>query len=170
MSPTLTAILVISFVFLMTCLGSAVIFLFKKEIDKKYSIFFNTFAGGIMLASSFFSLLSPSVTSSQNYGDFAFVPVCVGTILGALFMYGLDYYLNKTRKGKEFKGQRLTKKSENFYCNKPAQHSRRVKCRSSPWFIFLCWKFNFICNSYFSCYRDCNTKLARRFCCVASYV
>jgi len=114
MDLTITSILVICFIFLMTCFGSAIIFLFKKNINPKYSVYFNTFAGGIMLASSFFSLLFPAVASSESYGSFDFVPVCIGVLFGCLFMFSLDFFLNKTKQGVENKRNRLTKNQKIF--------------------------------------------------------
>lgn len=46
-----------------------------------------------MVAASFWSLLAPAIElaeSSGYYGKFAFVPVAVGFLFGAIFVYGTD--------------------------------------------------------------------------------
>lgn len=97
MDNTTAIIFSISFIFLMTCLGASIVFLIKKNLDSKYNIFFTSFAGGIMLASCIWSLLIPALNSSQNYGDLAFLPTFVGFLLGCLFMFFLDWFLEKKK-------------------------------------------------------------------------
>lgn len=54
------------------------------------------FAAGVMLAASYWSLLAPAIElaeSSGSYGsegEFAYVPVALGFLLGAIFVYGAD--------------------------------------------------------------------------------
>ncbi|CAN8002414.1 unnamed protein product, partial [Ixodes hexagonus] len=54
------------------------------------------FAAGVMLAASFWSLLAPAIEIAETsgyYGQdgrFAFVPVALGFLLGALFVYAMD--------------------------------------------------------------------------------
>jgi solute carrier family 39 (zinc transporter), member 11 len=46
-----------------------------------------------MIAASFWSLLAPAIElaeSSGHYGDFAFLPVALGFLFGAIFVYGTD--------------------------------------------------------------------------------
>ena len=90
MSPILTTILGISFIFLCTTLGSAVVFFFpKKEISNEVSQIFTGFAAGIMLAASFFSLILPSLETEVTYMPIWLV-VGISILLGALFLYGID--------------------------------------------------------------------------------
>lgn len=109
MENTTAIIFSISFIFLMTCLGSSIIFLIKKDLDSKYNIFFTSFAGGIMLASCIWSLLIPALNSSQNYGSFAFLPTFVGFLLGCLFMLFLDWFLEKRKQKIEIHGSQFSK-------------------------------------------------------------
>ena len=101
MTNTTYAIIGICFIFLATCIGAAIIFLFKKNISEKYNVFFMSFAGGIMMASSIWSLLIPAIDNSSNYGSFAFLPACIGFLLGCLFLFGLDALVTKTQSLKE---------------------------------------------------------------------
>eukprot|EP00095_Tigriopus_kingsejongensis_P011919 maker-scaffold507_size152468-snap-gene-0.38 protein:Tk11919 transcript:maker-scaffold507_size152468-snap-gene-0.38-mRNA-1 annotation:"zinc transporter zip11 isoform x2" len=51
------------------------------------------FAGGVMIAASYWSLLAPAIEMAEqsgNYGSLAFVPVAVGFLLGAIFVFGAD--------------------------------------------------------------------------------
>ena len=100
MEGTSLAIFGICFIFVMTGLGAAIIFLVRSSVSEKYNVFFMSFAGGIMLASSIWSLLIPAINSSENYGKFAFLPACLGFLLGCIFIYLLDLLLEKTEKQK----------------------------------------------------------------------
>ena len=54
------------------------------------------FAAGVMIAASFWSLLAPAIELAENShmygskGEFAFIPVAVGFLFGAIFVYGTD--------------------------------------------------------------------------------
>lgn len=49
------------------------------------------FAGGVMTAASFWSLLAPAIEISEaSMGSLAFLPVAVGFALGALFVHLSD--------------------------------------------------------------------------------
>ncbi|MCB9498758.1 MAG: ZIP family metal transporter [Bacillales bacterium] len=90
MNHTLLTILGIAFIFIMTTLGSALIYVFRKKISEKTNTIFLGFASGIMIAASIWSLIIPSIEESSSLGSFAFVPAAVGIILGALFLVLLD--------------------------------------------------------------------------------
>ena len=80
----------IIFTFLMTMLGSGVVFFFKNKESEKASNFFLGFAGGVMIAASIWSLLIPALEQSQNFGAWQFVPAVVGFMFGGLFLVVLD--------------------------------------------------------------------------------
>lgn len=54
------------------------------------------FAAGVMIAASFWSLLAPAIelaVKSQTYGvngEFAFIPVAGGFLLGSIFVFATD--------------------------------------------------------------------------------
>jgi zinc transporter ZupT len=49
------------------------------------------FAGGIMTAASFWSLLAPAIEISEHkIGAYAFLPVGIGFVLGGAFVAGAD--------------------------------------------------------------------------------
>mgnify|MGYP003180324251 CR=1 FL=1 len=56
------------FTFLMTTLGSALVFFFKDEVKSFYQQLFLGFAAGIMIAASVWSLLIPSKEMAEANG------------------------------------------------------------------------------------------------------
>lgn len=81
-----------AFVFLMTVLGAAVVFCFRKEIPQGVHRFLLGLAAGVMIAASVWSLLIPSMQQSSRFGNFSFIPAAVGIVLGGLFLVLLDKY------------------------------------------------------------------------------
>lgn len=75
------------FTWLCTMFGSSFIF-FIKKINNELMDKMLGFAGGVMIASSFFSMLSLSVELSSIY-------TIIGFALGGLFLYTSDLYLDK---------------------------------------------------------------------------
>ena len=90
MSDTGIVIIGISIIFVMTTLGSALVFLFKKTVSPKINTVFIGFASGIMIAASVWSLLLPSIESAQNFGKLNWLPAAVGFIIGGVFLVLLD--------------------------------------------------------------------------------
>ena len=89
----------ISFIFLMTALGSAVVFCFKKEFPKGLNAMFFGIASGVMLASAIWSLLLPAFEQTQNtWGRYAFIPIAAGILLGGVLLDMFESILNSHRK------------------------------------------------------------------------
>lgn len=88
------------FAFVMTLLGASLVFFFKNPISKKLNVIFYGLSCGVMMASTIWSLIIPSINSVENYGKFSFVPALVGIILGALFIVLLDFLTVKVKKRK----------------------------------------------------------------------
>lgn len=116
MSHTLITILGITFIFLMTILGSSIVFLFKKSLSGKFNSLFLGFASGLMIAASVWSLIVPAIEQSGYLGSFDFLPATIGIILGCLFLVIMDkvipYFLN--RKNKNNKEKKLSKPASLF--------------------------------------------------------
>lgn len=90
MEPYVYAIIGISIIFLATTLGASfVFFIRKKTISPTLNRIFVGFAAGIMFSASFFSLLKPALESEAEYMPI-WVIVALGTVLGALFLWGID--------------------------------------------------------------------------------
>lgn len=103
MSDLAQVIFGISFIFLMTSLGSGLVFLFKKQIGEKTNKLLVGLSSGIMIAASIWSLLMPAIEQSENYGDLQFLPAVIGFLAGGLFLLAIDLICKK-----------IDKKDENF--------------------------------------------------------
>ena len=82
--------LVLAIPFLGTVLGSAMVFLMRKEINKKIEKLLLGFASGVMIAASIWSLLIPSIDMAKEQGDVEWIPAAIGFLLGIVFLLVLD--------------------------------------------------------------------------------
>jgi len=100
-NPVLQATLAGVFTWLMTTLGSALVFFFN-DINRRVLDIMNGFAAGVMIAASFWSLLAPSIEASVDagWGRMAFFPALVGFLVGGLFLRGIDYITPHLHMGK----------------------------------------------------------------------
>lgn len=90
MNQTLTIILGFTLPCLMTTLGSALVFFFKKE-SKIMNMLTIGLASGIMLSASFWSLLNPALENAEtSWKNLSFLPVGIGFVFGGVFMLILD--------------------------------------------------------------------------------
>ncbi|SDW71905.1 zinc transporter, ZIP family [Lachnospiraceae bacterium KHCPX20] len=76
--------------FIGTSAGAALVFLLKNNLSASSQKILTGFAAGVMVAASFWSLLSPSIEQSQSLGKLAFFPAAVGFLIGMLFLLCLD--------------------------------------------------------------------------------
>ena len=80
----------LGFIFLMTCLGSAMVFLFRKETSSRMLRISLGFAAGLMISAAIWSLLIPSIEGSEAAGIPGWIPAAGGFILGVFFLFVLD--------------------------------------------------------------------------------
>ena len=80
------------FTWLLTAAGAALV-LFFKEIDRKVLDGMLGFAAGVMIAASFWSLLSPALELSEGKNLPVWFPALVGFLLGGFCMRGIDMFL-----------------------------------------------------------------------------
>ena len=90
--PVWSALLATLFTWLMTALGAALVLPFKK-INRGFFDGMLGFAGGVMIAASFWSLLDPAIGMSEGEGMVKVLPAVIGFLLGAGFIYGIDQLL-----------------------------------------------------------------------------
>ena len=110
MSQTLTTILSFLLPCLMTTLGGALIFFFKKP-SQTITLVSVGAAGGIMFSSSIWSLLLPAFDQSKlTWGKIFIIPVAAGFVLGGTFMIILDFVCKKA-----FKNNEKAQKPFNFF-------------------------------------------------------
>ena len=92
LSPIWQAFLATCFTWLVTALGAAVVFAFKR-INRKVLDSMLGFAAGVMIAASFWSLLAPAIEMAEGSSLPAWVPAVVGFLLGGAFLWGVDRLL-----------------------------------------------------------------------------
>lgn len=80
----------VSFIFVMTTLGSAIVFFFKDKIEERLNKVFLGFASGVMIAASVWSLILPAIEQSKDLNIPEYLPAAVGFIFGGLFLLLLD--------------------------------------------------------------------------------
>lgn len=81
------------FTFMMTVLGAAMVFLFRKQInDGLMGIFFG-FAAGVMTAACVWSLLIPAIEDAKEAGGIPWLPAAGGFCAGTVFLILLDALL-----------------------------------------------------------------------------
>lgn len=90
--PVVGALIATSFTWFVTACGAAIVFFFKT-MSRKWLDGMLGFTGGVMIAASFWSLLSPAIEMSSGEGFAKAVPAAVGFGLGAGFLYLLDKLL-----------------------------------------------------------------------------
>ncbi|KAG5309896.1 S39AB protein, partial [Acromyrmex insinuator] len=79
----------------LTAAGAALVIIIRGKQRKLLDVSLG-FAAGVMTAASYWSLLAPAIemaAESKMYGaegEYAFVPVAVGFLVGAAFVYGTD--------------------------------------------------------------------------------
>lgn len=88
-SPVQQALYASLFTWGLTALGAAFVFLFRSMNRAIFDGMLG-FTGGVMVAASFWSLLSPAIDMSSGEGFVKVLPAAVGFLGGALFLYGLD--------------------------------------------------------------------------------
>jgi ZIP family zinc transporter len=91
-NPVLLALIATTFTWLVTALGSAMVFFFKT-INKKILNSMLGFAAGVMIAASFWSLLKPAIDMAEKNGSVSWLPPLVGFLAGGLFLFLIDKIL-----------------------------------------------------------------------------
>lgn len=92
LDPTMQALIATLFTWGMTALGASLVFA-TKEINQKLLDSMLGFAGGVMIAASYWSLLSPAIEMSAGGDVPAWLPAALGFLLGGFFLWGIDKIL-----------------------------------------------------------------------------
>jgi ZIP family zinc transporter len=92
LSPIWQALLATLFTWGLTALGAASVFLFKQFHQRVLDVMLG-FAGGVMIAASFWSLLAPAIEYAENQGVAGWIPALIGFLAGALTLRGIDMVL-----------------------------------------------------------------------------
>lgn len=81
------------FTFLMTVLGAAMVFFFRKQMNDGIQRVFFGFAAGVMTAACVWSLLLPAIEDAEKGGGIPWLPAAGGFCAGAVFLIFLDALL-----------------------------------------------------------------------------
>ena len=92
LNPIIQALLATCFTWLMTALGAATVFM-ARDISRKILDAMLGFAGGVMIAASYWSLLAPAIEMSAGKALPAWAPAVIGFLVGGLFLRGVDVIL-----------------------------------------------------------------------------
>ncbi|XP_019755741.1 zinc transporter ZIP11 isoform X2 [Dendroctonus ponderosae] len=98
-SPVMQAFLGTLFTWGLTACGASLVVIIRGSQRKVLDASLG-FAAGVMVAASFWSLLSPAIElagESKYYGEngeYAWAPVALGFLLGSLFVYGADVLIS----------------------------------------------------------------------------
>ena len=94
-SPIVQALIGGLFTWILTAIGASLVFFFKSSNRKVLDMCLG-FTGGVMIAASFWSLLSPAIAYVELQNEMglssmpAWLPPAIGFFLGALFLFVLD--------------------------------------------------------------------------------
>ncbi len=91
-NPVLLALVATLFTWFLTAAGSSMVFFFKR-INQRVLNSMLGFAAGVMIAASFWSLLSPAINMAEERGMIPWVPAVVGFLAGGAFLFGIDKIL-----------------------------------------------------------------------------
>ncbi|KHE71401.1 ZIP family metal transporter [Halobacillus sp. BBL2006] len=91
-SPVMQALFGTLFTWGMTALGAALVF-FVKGTNQKFLDSMLAFAGGVMIAASYWSLLAPAIEMSSEGSVPSWVPAVVGFLLGGVLLLFIDLML-----------------------------------------------------------------------------
>lgn len=97
LNPVLLAFLATLFTYGVTALGAALVFFFKK-VNKTVLDAMLGFAAGVMIAASFWSLLSPAIEMADNLGMVSWLVAFLGFFSGGLLLFVGDKIFDKIDK------------------------------------------------------------------------
>ncbi len=112
LNPIIQALIATIFTWSITALGAALVFIFKR-INKSIMDGMLGFAAGVMIAASFFSLLSPSIEMAKSLEMTPWIIITIGFMSGGILLFIGDkiYDLIESKLSKEKKDKTSIKRS-----------------------------------------------------------
>ena len=86
LSPVLQAFLACIFTWSITALGASIVFFFKK-VNKTLMDALLGFAAGVMVAASFFSLISPALEMAKELKMNSWIVISLGFLSGGVLLF-----------------------------------------------------------------------------------
>lgn len=108
--PIYQALVATVFTWFLTALGASLVFFFKGYNRNVFDLMLG-FAAGVMIAASFWSLLSPAIEMSEEMGTQGWIPAVTGFLGGGAFLYLVDRllpHLHLFKETKEAEGIKTT--------------------------------------------------------------
>ena len=93
-SPILLAFLATLFTWFVTLLGASIVYFFKK-INKTILDCMLSISAGVMIAASFFSLISPAILMAESLKMNKIINPSIGFLCGGLLIYLMDKIFSK---------------------------------------------------------------------------
>ncbi|OGO23428.1 MAG: dihydroorotate dehydrogenase [Chloroflexi bacterium RBG_16_50_9] len=87
--PVIQALMATCFTWAVTALGAATVFM-ARDISRRALDGMLGFAGGVMIAASYWSLLAPAIEMSRGKEIPVWVPAVAGFLLGGIFLRSID--------------------------------------------------------------------------------
>lgn len=109
LSPVIQALIATTFTWAVTALG-ALIVCFFKEMNKKLLDTILGFSAGVMIAASFWSLLSPALELSNELGYIEWLLPALGFCIGGLFVLLSDKLLDRALRNKRHVSDKISLK------------------------------------------------------------
>ena len=100
LNHVLQALIATLFTFSVTALGAMIVIFFKK-INKNFMDAMLGLSGGVMIAASFWSLLSPAIEMANSLNMISWLIVSIGFFSGGLLLFIGDKLFDKIDKNKE---------------------------------------------------------------------
>jgi len=91
-SPVTQALFATLFTWGVTALGAALVFT-TRTFNQKILDWLLGFAGGVMIAASYWSLLAPSIEMAEAQGMIPWLPAVTGFLFGGIFLRSIDAVL-----------------------------------------------------------------------------
>ena len=92
-NPIVLSLLATLFTFSITALGAALVYFFKK-VNKTVMDAMLGFAAGVMIAASFWSLLSPSIEMAASLNMTSWLVATIGFLSGGILLFIGDKIFN----------------------------------------------------------------------------
>ncbi|HEY4717244.1 MAG TPA: ZIP family metal transporter [bacterium] len=89
LNPVFLAVIAGIFIWAMSAFGASFVFLSKEPSRKLYGSMLG-FAGGVMIAASYWSLLAPAIKIAGESGHWPWLPAAIGFLAGSFFIMLLD--------------------------------------------------------------------------------
>ena len=113
LNPVWQALIATIFTWSITAIGASLVFLFKK-VNKNIMDAMLGFAAGVMIAASFWSLLSPAIEMANNLNMIAWLVTFIGFFSGGVLLYFGDKIFDFFEKKFSKKANKDNQKTNSF--------------------------------------------------------